>query len=141
MRGTSEARTLWYEERGARVRLAMAIIGGFFATAWLSGCMEFSHFGQVSDREGAFAVNNVKIEQHGPEGGWRVIGHTDGKGKWNIFKTNIKGGGRIRLSKPGYQTLILNESEFLQQDNIVMSPVGDSRFGDEYLKGHGQDRD
>ncbi len=128
-------------ERGSRIRLGMAIFSGFLVTAWLSGCMEFSHFGQVSDREGAFSVNNVKIEQHGPEGGWRVIGYTDGKGKWNIFKINIKGGGRIRLSKPGYQTLILNESEFLQQDNIVMSPTGDSRFGDEYLKGQGQDRD
>ena len=128
-------------ERGLRLRLAAAILSGFVVTAWLSGCTEFSHFGQVSDREGAFAVNDVRIEQQESGGRWRTLGVTDGKGKWNIFKVQIKGGGRVRLSKPGYQTLILNESEFLQQDNIVMSPTGDSRFGDEYLKGQLRERD
>jgi len=102
--------------------------------------MEFSHFGQISDREGAFSINDVKIEQQKPGGGWRVLGTTDGKGKWNIFKAQIKDGGRIRLSKPGYETLVMYENEFLQQNNIILTPTGESRFGDEYLKGHGQEK-
>jgi hypothetical protein len=125
---------------GHRLHGAIILMAGITTTVGLVGCMEFSHFGQVSDREGAFAVNDVKIEQQEAGGRWRTIGETDGKGKWNILKMQIKGGGRIRMSKPGYQTLILNESEFLQQDNIVMSPTGDSRFGDEYLKGQDLDK-
>jgi hypothetical protein len=87
-----------------------------------AGCVEFSHFGQVSDRDSAWAVNNVKIEQQQSDGGWKQIGVTDGKGKFNIFKTQISGGGRIRLSKPGYQTVIMGEPDFLQQVNIVLVP-------------------
>lgn len=128
-------------ERQTRIRLAFAIVAGLAATGWLAGCTEFSHFGQISDRESAFSINDVKIEQQKPGGAWKVIGYTDGKGKWNIFKMHIGGGGKIRFSKPGYETLVMYESEFLQQTNILMTPTGESRFGDEYLRDHFRERD
>lgn len=148
MRGTSGAKKLRnadfgfrIEERGSRIRLVLAILAGFVATAWLSGCMEFSHFGQVSDREGAFSINDVKIEQQRPGGAWRVLGTTDGKGKWNIFKAQIKDGGKIRISKPGYDTIVMYENEFLQQTNILLTPTEASRFGDEFLQRRGSQGD
>ena len=141
MRGTSEVKRIRNEERGSRIRLAFAIVAGLGAAAWLSGCSEFSHFGQISDRESAFSVNDVKIEQQKPGGEWKTIGYTDGKGKWNIFKVNIGGGGKVRFSKPGYETLVMYESEFLQQNNILMSPTGESRFGDEYLRDQFRDQE
>lgn len=88
--------------------------------------------GQVSDREGAFAVNDVKIEQVRTGGKWKYLGNTDGTGRWWIIKEMIKGGGNVRLSKPGYHTVVMSESEFLQQINILMVPteVRGSEFGD-----------
>lgn len=94
----------------------------------VGGCTEFSHFGQVSDRQTSSSVNNVRIEQKEPNGNWRLIGHTDGKGAWNIFKHEIHGNGQIRLSKPGYRPLIMEESEFLSQNVILLSPTHDADF-------------
>ena len=148
MRGTSEAKSMRNaecgmrsEERQTRIRLAIAIVGGLAVTMWLAGCTEFSHFGQISDRESAFSINDVKIEQQKPGGAWKTIGYTDGKGKWNIFKVKIGGGGKIRFTKPGYDTLVMYENEFLQQTNILMTPTGESRFGDEYLRKHFPDQE
>lgn len=97
------------------------------ASACAVGCSEFSHFGQVSDRETSSSVNNVLIEQK-RSGAWKRIGHTDGKGAWNIFKHEIHGGGQIRLSKPGYRPLVMEESEFLSQSVILLAPTQDADF-------------
>ncbi|HWL95296.1 MAG TPA: hypothetical protein VNT79_17380, partial [Phycisphaerae bacterium] len=89
---------------------------GLFVLAILPiGCTEFTHFGQVSDRQGTWPVNDVRISQQQGDGQWRPIGTTDGKGKWNIQKAAIGAGGRVKFEKPGYQTVVLSESEFLQQ--------------------------
>lgn len=93
------------------------------------GCTEFAHFGQVSDREGSFPVNGVSIWQQENDGSWREIGSTDGKGKWNILKSRIKGGGRIKMQKAGYQTLIMGESDFLQQNSILIQATDSGNFG------------
>jgi len=106
---------------------AMLLLG---MLAVLSGCSELVHEGQISDREGGFAVNDASIEQRGPEGNWRLLDKTDGHGRWWIMKERIKGGGAVRISKPGYFPLALSESEFLQSANLVMSPTGGSG-GDE----------
>ncbi|MBX3396209.1 MAG: hypothetical protein KF841_12670 [Phycisphaerae bacterium] len=91
-----------------------------------TGCVEFNHFGQISDRQGTWPVNDVVISQQQSDGSWKRIGNSDGKGKWNILKANIKGGGRIKLEKPGYYTLNMSESEFLQQNNILLEASDDS---------------
>lgn len=92
----------------------------------VTGCVEFNHFGQISDRQGTWPVNDVIISQQQSDGSWKRIGSSDGKGKWNILKANIKGGGRIKLEKPGYYTLNMSESEFLQQNNILLEASDDS---------------
>lgn len=88
----------------------------------LPGCAELVHEGQVSDREMATTVNDVRIEQQLAEGGWKLLGHTDGRGRWWILKDKISGAGKIRLSKPGYHPVILSESEFLQSTNLLILP-------------------
>jgi len=85
--------------------------------------------GQISDREGAFSINNVKIEQQQTNGSWKHLGDTDGNGRWWIIKEWIKGGGQVRLSKPGYYAITMSESEFLQQVNIVMMSSGSRQGG------------
>jgi hypothetical protein len=95
-----------------------------------AGCMEFTHFGQVSDREAAWSVGGVLIEQMQSDGSWKQLGRTDGKGKYAIFKHLIKGGGRIRLSKAGYQPVVMSEGDFLQQTNILLSPTGETGSGE-----------
>ena len=71
----------------------------------------------------------MKIEQQAPDGNWRTLGHTDGNGKWWILKDKIKGGGRIRLSKTGYYTLVLGENEFLQGSSFLMVPSSGEEEG------------
>ncbi len=93
-----------------------------------SGCTEFSHFGQISDRESTRAIYGVLISQHQSDGTWKRVGETDGTGRWNIFKRRISGGGDIRLSKPGYQTKMMLESTFLQEHNILMQATGESSY-------------
>jgi hypothetical protein len=97
-----------------------------------SGCTEFSHFGAVYDREASGSINGVIIEQQRPGGAWARIGETDGKGAWNIFKHKISGGLPIRLRKPGYETVVMNENEFLQQSQILMTPSAEGQPGQAY---------
>lgn len=99
-----------------------------------TGCVEFSHFGQISNRESSASVNDVKIEQQQDGGGWKTIGRTDGKGAWNIFKAQIQPGKRIRLSKPEYETMVLEENDFLSQNVILMTPTNEMDPGGEYLR-------
>jgi len=95
---------------------------------FVSGCTEFSHFGHISDGESAQPVYGVLISQRQTDGAWKRIGQTDGTGRWNIFKSRISGGGDIRLSKPGYRTKRMLESEFLQEHLILMQATGESSY-------------
>lgn len=101
------------------------------AAGLMSGCTELNHWGHVSDREQSYAVNNVEISQQQPDGQWKKLGVSDGKGRWDIMKHTISGGGKIRLRKPGYETLIMNESDFLQQHVILMQATGDAGYGED----------
>jgi len=89
-----------------------------------AGCQEFVHMGQVSDREASWAVGGALIEQQRSDGTWKEIGETDGGGRWWILKDRIKGGGRIRITKPGYFPRTMAEAEFMQETNIMMIPTG-----------------
>ena len=79
--------------------------------------------GQVSDRDGAFSVGGVRIDQLQPDGSWHQLGITDGNGRWWILKEKMEGGGKIRMSKPGYYPIVMTEAEFIQQANLVMTPT------------------
>jgi hypothetical protein len=115
------------KSKSAKYRGYWILVFSFLLFAFsLTGCQEMVHMGQVSDREAGFAVNNVIIEQQQPGGQWKSLGHTDGNGRWWVMKDFIKGGGRIKLSKPGYHTKVISESEFLQEMNIVLLPTGGS---------------
>jgi hypothetical protein len=87
--------------------------------------------GQVSDRESAFAINDARIEQQTPDGGWRLLGRTDGGGRWWIMKDKIQDGGPIRITKPGYFAIRMSESEFLQSMNLIMIPTGGAGVSDD----------
>lgn len=91
-----------------------------------AGCQEFVHMGQISDREASWAVAGALIEQQRSDGAWKELGETDGGGRWWIMKERIKGGGRVRISKPGYFTRTMAENEFMQETNILMVPTGGS---------------
>ena len=95
------------------------------------GCQELVHMGQISDRESAFAINDARIEQQTEDGGWKLLGKTDGGGRWWIMKQKVKGGGAIRITKPGYYSVRMGESEFLQSMNLIMIPTGGAGAGDE----------
>jgi hypothetical protein len=118
--------------RAARTsRMALLAATTFFMFIPLfSGCTEFSHFGQISDRQGTFPVNDVTISQQQNDGTWKRIGNSDGNGKWNILKGKIEGGGRVKLTKPGYHMLNMSEAEFLQQHNILMESSEESYQGE-----------
>lgn len=105
----------------AKSRLIAAALCGL--TALLTcGCTELVHMGQISDREASWSVGGAVIEQQQPDGGWKRLGETDGGGRWWIMKDSIRGGGRIRITKPGYFTKYLRESEFMQENNVLMTP-------------------
>lgn len=108
-------------------------VAAFAATLLVgaAGCSEFSHFGQISNRQTSAPVNDVRIEQRQPDGRWKSIGRTDGKGAWNIFKHEIHGSGLIRLSKPGFAPMVMEESDFLSQNVILLQPAGDHGIGDD----------
>ncbi|MBK8269534.1 MAG: hypothetical protein IPK83_15025 [Planctomycetes bacterium] len=106
------------------------ILAALFGLVLCTGCTEFNHFGQISDRQGTFPVNDVTISQQQNDGTWKRIGNTDGHGKWNILKSKIAGGGRVKLSKPGYHTLNMSESEFLQQSNVLLESSHEAYEGD-----------
>ncbi len=97
-----------------------------------SACAELAKFGQVSDREGAFSIGNAKIEQQQGDGTWKQLGKTDGHGRIWILKKDINSGGKIKITKPGYYPLILEEGEFMQDDNLLMTPAGGSDWGTGY---------
>ncbi len=88
----------------------------------LGGCQEFVHMGQVSDGVSSWSVGDAKIEQKQDDGTWKALGSTDGNGRWWILKEDIRGGGPIRISKPGYRTKMLSEADFLNNPNILMIP-------------------
>jgi hypothetical protein len=93
--------------------------------ALVGGCQELVHMGQISDRESSWSVPGVLIEQQQPDGTWSTLGETDGGGRWWVMKEKIHGGGRIRVSKPGYYSRTMRESEFLQENNILLVPGGE----------------
>ena len=103
----------------------VSFLVGAIALCAMVGCTEFAHMGRISDREAAGPVNSVKIEQLRPDGTWKQLGRTDGHGYFQVYKHEIVGGGRIRLSKPGYHTLNMSESEFLMENSMLMSPTSD----------------
>jgi hypothetical protein len=96
-----------------------------------TGCQELVHMGQISDRESGFSIGDVLVEQQQSGGTWKQLGHSDGNGRWWILKDKMHGGGKIRLSKPGYHNMVIPESEFLQQSNIVLIPSDATELGDE----------
>jgi len=102
----------------------------------LGGCVEFVHWGHISDQEGTWGIGGVDIAQHQPDGSWKRIGGSDGKGRWEVFKYKVSGGGRIRLRKRGYLTRIFSEGEFLQQHMILMQATQEGVEGD---AGYGTD--
>lgn len=116
--------------RSTSVPRALAVLILGLVAPHLVGCVEFSHFARVSDREGTWAVGGVEIFQKKSDGRWKLLGKSDGNGKINIFKHTISGGGRIRLSKPGYRTKYYSESEFLQTHLVLMQSTDDSWYGE-----------
>lgn len=132
MRGMSALRGM--RPPGLPLRVYLLYSAALVFVSFSTGCVEFSHFGQVMDREAAGPVGAVTIEQRQSDGDWKRIGVTDGKGRWNIFKHEIKGGGNVRLRKQGYRTIVMNENEFLQQANILMTPAMDDTAPEEYLR-------
>jgi hypothetical protein len=92
--------------------------------ALLNGCQELVHMGQISDRDSSGSVPGVLIEQQQSDGTWKNLGETDGGGRWWIMKNKVHGGGRIRITKPGYYSRTMREAEFLQENNILMVPGG-----------------
>ena len=107
-------------------RRPIAVFTVALAAMFAVGCQEWVHMGQVSDRDGAFSIRDARIDQIDSDGSWRTLGATDGNGRWWIMKERIKGGGRIRITKAGYHTVYMTESEFLQQVNLLMIPESDS---------------
>ena len=113
----SKSRNLWHRFSTG----VFALLG--LSLAISAGCQELVHMGQISDREGAFCIGGVKIEQFQADGSWAQLGVTDGNGRWWILKEKMRGGGKIRMSKPGYYPIVMSDSEFLQQVNLVMTPT------------------
>jgi hypothetical protein len=111
-----------------RLTMAALSFGLFFV---LPGCSELVHEGQISDRESAFCIGDVRIEQQSEDGGWRLLCKTDGNGRWWILKDSIKGGGTIRISKTGYYPIMQSENEFLQSINLLMIPTGGAGAGED----------
>ena len=83
---------------------------GIMLLGLVGGCQELVHMGQISDRESSWRVIGAMIEQQQADGSWKTLGETDGGGRWWIMKDQIRGGGRIRISKPGYYTRTMGES-------------------------------
>lgn len=107
-----------------RTRGCVTVLVTLAGVVLLSGCQELVHMGQISDREAAFAVGNARIDQQQRDGTWKSLGATDGNGKWWIMKEKVKGGGRVRITKPGYFPVYMTDSQFLQEVNIMMIPSG-----------------
>lgn len=121
--------TLGNRNSGRRARTGMIMLISFLGGA--TGCQELVHMGQISDRQSAWSVNDVLIEQQQTDGSWKQLGRTDGNGRWWIIKDRFSGGGKVRLSKPGYFSITMPEAEFLQQNNLLMIPSGEAEMGDD----------
>ena len=107
------------------IALVLFAIGGMQLA-----CTEFVHWGHISDRENSWGINAVEIAQKQASGGWKVIGSSDGHGRWEVYKNRIKGGGTIRVSKRGYYAVEMSEAEFLQKHVILLQSTGGSDFGE-----------
>lgn len=119
---------------GRRSWIGAAVLAGCLICG--TGCQELVHMGQISDRQSAWSVNDVLIEQQQSDGSWKQLGRTDGNGRWWIIKDKFSGGGKVRLSKPGYYSITMPEAEFLQQNNLLMIPSGEAEMGDDYGTGN-----
>jgi hypothetical protein len=134
MPSTSEAKN--EETPGARTcrrRWAAwlpVVLFGVIGLTLTTGCTEFSHFGHINDLDGN-SIHSVEIHQQGSEGEWRLVGRSDGKGKMNIFKSKFSGGGKVRLRKRGYRTILMSESRFFKSPMIIMPETGDGDYGRE----------
>ncbi len=113
--------------RCTRAWILVSLLGGIGLTL-TTGCTEFSHFGGISDQDGN-SIHGVEIHQQGAESEWRLVGHSDGKGNLNIFKSKFSGGGKVRLRKRGYRTILMSESRFFKSPMIIMPETGDSDYG------------
>lgn len=107
--------------------LTAALVSGLF---FVVGCTEFSYFGRVVDADSTMVISGVEVSQQQPEGNWKTISKSDGKGKLNIFKSKFSGGRSIRLRKRGYRTLKMLENQFLQETQHLMQPTGDATYGE-----------
>ena len=107
--------------RWSRLATTAIALGLLFS---LTGCSELMHWGQIRDQETAASIGGARIEQQEPDGSWKLLATTDGKGGWEIFKANVQGGGAVRITKPGYYTLHMPESEFMSSNNLIMTPTG-----------------
>lgn len=110
--------------------LLFCTLTGGAGLAFTTGCTEFSHFGNVTDLYGN-PIHGVEIHQQQAEGEWKLVAHSDGKGKMNIFKSNFSGGGVVRLRKRGYRTITMTESKFFKTAMVIMPATGESEFGAE----------
>jgi hypothetical protein len=97
----------------------------------LTGCQEFVHMGQISDRDSSRSIGSASIEQKQSDGSWKLLDQTDGNGRWWIMKSEVGGGGRIRISKPGYYPKVIPENEFMQEHSLLLVPSGAGGFGDD----------
>lgn len=95
------------------------------ATGLAGGCSEFVLEGIVSDRETARPISDVSISQRCAET-WKELGETDGRGRYWILKTDVRGGGKIRLAKPGYRPTELLESEFMTGQSFILVPTSEA---------------
>ncbi len=100
------------------------VLAGIVLIVPLGACQELVHMGQLSDRESAFAISNAIIRQQQEDGSWKSLGKTDGNGRWWIMKDEIAAGGMIWISKPGYHPLSMYESDFLQENSLLMITTG-----------------
>ncbi len=128
MQNTSALSLLWPATARGGMWLSALVVAAILTLS--GGCAEFVHWGHISDKEGTWGINDVAISQKQDDGSWKRIGGTDGKGRWEVFKQKIKGGGAVRLRKRGYYTITMSEAEFLQRHMILMSATGDDTFGD-----------
>ena len=124
MRSTSETK-----RSAPWLRLVFVLLLAAIPATQLA-CVEFVHWGHISDRENTWGINGVQIEQKQPDGSWRKIGETDGKGRWEVFKKDVHGGGTIRVSKRGYYTIEMTEAEFMQKNMILMQETGSGDVGE-----------
>jgi hypothetical protein len=97
------------------------------------GCSEFVLEGIVSDRHSGRPIPGVQIDQNRAES-WKNLGETDGKGRYWIMKSDVKGGGRVRLSKPGYHFTEMREGDFLTGQSFLLIPKEEDDDFENYFR-------